>query len=88
MPIFSTTVSLICAVAILVLGIWVHGRNRDLAALYIGVGFGLFALSHLLNLVGLTSWLEPLIIVIRLGGYGLVGYSLYLMMGGSKSRKK
>ena len=84
---FSTTVSLICAVAILVFGIWVHGRNRDLAALYIGVGFGLFALSHLLNLVGLTSWLEPLIIVIRLGGYGLVGYALYLMME-SKPRKK
>ena len=84
---FSTTVSLICAVAILVFGIWVHGRNRDLAAMYIGVGFGLFALSHLLNLLGLTSWLEPLIIVIRLGGYGLVGYALYLMME-SKPRKK
>ncbi|MBM3166479.1 MAG: hypothetical protein FJ022_07935 [Chloroflexi bacterium] len=84
---FSTTVSLICAVALLVFGIWVHGRNKDLAALYIGVGFGLFALSHLLNLVGLQSSLEPLIIVIRLGGYGLVGYALYMMMR-SKPRKK
>ena len=84
---FSTTISLICAVAILVFGIWVHGRNRDLAALYIGVGFALFALSHLLTLVGLGSWLEPLLIVIRLGGYGLVGYALYLMME-SKPRKK
>jgi len=86
-PIFSITISLLCTVAILVFGIWVHGRNKDLAALYIGVGFSLFALALLLTLVGLQSWLEPLLIVIRLGGYGLVGYALYLMMV-NKTKKK
>jgi hypothetical protein len=41
-------------------------------SLYIGIAFGLFAVSHALTLVGLATSLEALIIIIRIIGYLLV----------------
>ena len=41
-------------------------------SLYIGIAFGLFAVSHALTLVGLAASLQALIIVIRVIGYLLV----------------
>jgi hypothetical protein len=41
-------------------------------SLYIGIAFGLFAVSHALTLAGLAENLEPLIISIRTIGYLLV----------------
>jgi len=41
-------------------------------SLYIGIAFGLFAVSHALTLAGLAKNLEPLLITIRIIGYLLV----------------
>jgi len=41
-------------------------------SLYIGIAFGLFAISHALTLAGLAKSLEPFIITIRIIGYLLV----------------
>ena len=41
-------------------------------SLYIGIAFGLFAVSHALTLAGLAKSLEPFIITIRIIGYLLV----------------
>jgi hypothetical protein len=41
-------------------------------SLFIGIAFGLFAISHALTLAGLDSKLESFIIVIRVIGYLLI----------------
>ena len=41
-------------------------------ALYIGIAFGLYAVSHALTLAGLATRLQTLIIIIRTIGYLLV----------------
>ena len=41
-------------------------------SLYIGIAFGLFAISHALTLAGLAATLQVFIIIIRVIGYLLV----------------
>jgi len=41
-------------------------------SLYIGIAFGLFAVSHALTLAGLAASLQAFIIIIRIIGYLLV----------------
>ncbi|HEX7363765.1 MAG TPA: hypothetical protein VF366_01185 [Dehalococcoidia bacterium] len=80
-----TVVNLVLTTVILILGIWAFfKRKSDIAsgtskaiavpdvALYIGIAFGLFAVSHALTLAGLAKSLEALIISIRTIGYLLV----------------
>jgi len=84
-----TIVNLVLTSVILILGIWAFfKRKADIAsksgkaiaipdvALYIGIAFGLFAVSHALTLAGLAKSLELLIIVIRIIGYLLVIFAL------------
>ena len=83
--ILITLINLILTTAILILGIFAYlKRKSDIAsgtskaiaipavALYIGIGFGLFAVSHALTLAGLAKSLEAFIISIRIIGYLLV----------------
>ena len=80
-----TIINLILTTVILILGVWAFfKRKSDIAlgtskaiaipdvALYIGIGFGLFAVSHALTLAGLAKSLEAFIIIIRTIGYLLV----------------
>jgi len=84
-----TLINLVLTTIILILGIWAYFKRRsDVTAkgskaiaipdvaLYIGVAFGLFAVSHALTLAGLaTSW-QTFIIVIRVIAYLLVIFAL------------
>jgi hypothetical protein len=80
-----TVINLVLTTVILILGIWAffkrksdiaHGSSKAIAipdvALYIGIAFGLFAVSHALTLAGLAASLQIFIIVIRIVGYLLV----------------
>jgi len=75
-----TIVNLILALIILLLGIWAYRTKRAPFALYTGLGFGLFALSHLLTLLGLAGALNVLLIIIRIIGYLLVILALYVVL--------
>ena len=85
MTVTVTIINLVLTTVILILGIWAFfKRKSDIAqgsskaiaipdvALYIGIAFGLFAVSHALTLAGLAASLQALIIVIRVIGYLLV----------------
>lgn len=72
-----TIVNLILAVIILVLGIWAYGKKKAGAALLLGIAFGLFAISHLLTLLGLAGTLNTLLIVIRILGYLVAIFAVY-----------
>ena len=67
-----TIINLVLTTVILALGIWAFVKRKSDVALYIGIGFGLFAISHALTLAGLAASLETLLIVIRIIGYLLV----------------
>jgi hypothetical protein len=67
-----TIINLVLTTVILALGIWAFVKRKSDVALYIGIGFGLFAISHALTLAGLAASLDAFIIVIRIIGYLLV----------------
>jgi hypothetical protein len=62
---------------ILVMGLWEYQRSRAALALYIGIAFGLFGISHLILLLGLGTGMTPLLISIRLIAYLLVIAGLF-----------
>lgn len=71
-----TTINFVLCVVILALGIWAYAKKKGDVPLYIGIAFGLFAVSHLMTLLGLAAGLTALLIVIRLIAYLLVVFAL------------
>jgi uncharacterized membrane protein (UPF0136 family) len=67
-----TTTNFVLCIVILALGIWAYVRKRNDIPLYIGIAFGLFAVSHILTLLGLAAGLTVFLIIIRLIAYLLV----------------
>jgi hypothetical protein len=67
-----TTTNLVLCIVILTLGIWAYVKKKNDMPLYIGIAFGLFAVSHLVTLLGLAAGLTVFLIVIRLIAYLLV----------------
>jgi uncharacterized membrane protein (UPF0136 family) len=64
-----TLVNLILAAAVLAMGLWAYRRKQSKAALLVGMAFGLFAIAHLLTLLGMAATLDALLIAIRVFGY-------------------
>ncbi len=72
-----TIVNLILASVILVLSIWAYCKKKITAALLMGIAFGLFAVAHLLTLLGLAGTLTTLLIAIRTLGYLTAMFAVY-----------
>ncbi|MHB8084978.1 MAG: hypothetical protein ACYDHZ_04080 [Dehalococcoidia bacterium] len=79
-----TISNLVLSVIILIMGVWEYTRSQSRTILYIGIAFGLFAITHLLNLLGLGATLSGLILVIRVLGYLTVIYAIYIVMAKKK----
>lgn len=75
-----TIVNLVLCIVILALGIWAYSKKKGEVPLYIGIAFGLFAISHLLTLLGLAAGLDILLIIVRLIAYLLVIFTLYRIL--------
>ena len=67
---------ILCSI-ILALGYATYWRSGDEKAIYIGMAFGIFAVSHLAMLLGLNEPLVPFLIFIRTIAYILVVIALY-----------
>lgn len=78
-----TAVNLVLSFAILLLGLVGYRRARTAVALYIGLGFGLFGLSHLANLLDLKDTLEAELVAVRTLAYLLVAFALYRLAFGA-----
>ena len=50
-----TVINLVLTTVILILGIWAFVKRKSDIALYVGIAFGLFAVSHALTLAGLAA---------------------------------
>jgi uncharacterized membrane protein (UPF0136 family) len=79
-------VNLFLSVVIVVLGVWEYTRTKSRVALYVGVAFGLFGISHLLTLLGLADSLMGLLIIIRYLAYMTVIYVLYINIRKKKEK--
>jgi len=62
------------------MGIWAYLAGNVRSTLYIGIAFGLFALSYLLAILGLATDLSVLILILRLLGYVLVIYAIFIVI--------
>lgn len=70
-------VNLVLCALILIFGLIGWRRSGKTSALYVGIAFGLFGLSHLATILGLKVSLETALIVVRTLAYVLVAFALY-----------
>ncbi len=75
-----TTTNFVLCIVILALGKWAYVKKKNDVSLYIGIAFGLFAVSHLMTLLGLAAGLTVFLIAIRLIAYLLVVFALYRIL--------
>jgi uncharacterized membrane protein (UPF0136 family) len=75
-----TTTNFVLCIIILALGIWAYVKKKNDVPLYIGIAFGLFAVSHLMTLLGLAAGLTAFLITIRIIAYLLVVFALYRIL--------
>jgi hypothetical protein len=72
-----TIMNFVLCVVIVALAIVTYSSRKSMIALYIGAAFGLFGISHLVNLIGLGSELADLLLIIRTLAYLIVIVALY-----------
>ena len=60
--------NLVMTLIILVLGVWLYESKKEELGLFVGVGFGILAISHALTLLGYGN-VDIVIIPIRAIGY-------------------
>jgi hypothetical protein len=72
--------NLIFGLAILCLGILVYAKRKNVMGIYVAAGFGLFAESHLITLLGYGT-LSAVILPLRALGYifVIIGLCLHLV---------
>jgi hypothetical protein len=71
-------INFILCIIIFIFGYAAYRKSNNVNSLLIGIAFGLFGLSHLNTLLGLTLFPEITFVLLRLSGYVLVAAALYL----------
>lgn len=74
-------VNFVLATTVLALGLWGYHRSGRLTEALVGIAFGLFAITHMLVLLGQSST-ELLILGIRIAGYLVVMYAMLRVAAG------
>jgi hypothetical protein len=72
-----TATNFVLCVVIVVLGVMVYSRKKVAMPLLVSIAFGLFGVSHLVNLLGFAQAWESSLVVIRTLGYLIVIYALF-----------
>lgn len=71
------TFNLVLSAGVLVLALIGYARVKNILALFIGIAFGLFALTHLAVILTWGESLETLLILLRAVGYIFVIVAIY-----------
>ena len=72
-----TIMNFVLCVVIVALAIVAYNSKKSMIALYIGAAFGLFGISHLVNLIGPATSLADVLLVVRTLGYLVIIFALY-----------
>lgn len=70
-------INFVMCIVILILGATAYAKKKLAMPLLVGIAFGLFALSHLVTLLGFAKAWESFLIVVRTIAYLLVIYALF-----------
>jgi len=70
-------INLVMTTVIMIAGLIGWRLSGKAVPLYLGIAFGLLALSHLVTVLGQAAQLEALLIVVRLAAYLIVLYAVY-----------
>ena len=73
----TTIVNLVLCVVIVVLAIVAYINKKSRIAMYIGVAFALYGISHFMTLIGLATSLTDVLLVVRTLGYLVIIFALY-----------
>jgi hypothetical protein len=73
----TTIVNLVLSVVVVALAIVVYISKKSRIAMYVGVGFALFGVSHFMTFVGLATSLVDVLLVVRTLGYLVIIFALY-----------
>lgn len=72
-----TSLNLILCIAIFLLGYWCYVKRKNQMALFVGISFALFGITHIVTLLGYTARFEGVMIIVRLIAYLIVIFALY-----------
>jgi len=72
-----TIVNFVLCVVIVALAVVAYTSKKSRVAVYIGFAFGLFGISHFVNLIGLGASFTDALLIIRTLGYLIVIFALY-----------
>ena len=72
-----TALNLVLCIAIFLLGYWCYVKRKNKMALFTGIAFALFGISHVITLLGYTAKFEGVMIIVRLIAYLIVIFALY-----------
>jgi uncharacterized membrane protein (UPF0136 family) len=75
----TTVINLSFGAVILILGIVGYFRSKEMWILWIGIAFGLFAVTHLLTLLDLQETLKAVLLAIRIVAYAIVALTVALI---------
>jgi len=76
---FFVLMNFVLSFLIFTFGCWAYVRTKNKAPFYIGAAFGLFSLSHLMALVGISRDFRDTLVLIRAFSYFIVLTTLYHM---------
>jgi FtsH-binding integral membrane protein len=74
----TPVVNLLFCALIVILGLLAYGRTKKDSPLYVAGAFLLFGLSHLATILGIADGLATPLLVLRIIGYVLILWLLYL----------
>jgi hypothetical protein len=80
-----TAINLVLCIAIVAIGFIAWRRTRSGVILLVACAFGLFGLSHLASLFGLSDGLNNPLIIIRVAAYLLVTLAVLLEASHAKA---
>ena len=78
-PDLITGINLLLCMVIFLLGYLVYRKLEKISAILIGIAFGMFGLSHFIELTGI-AFPEVTFILLRICGYILVAAALWLLL--------
>ena len=76
----TTAVNLFMCAVIVGLAIVAYFSKKSMIAMYIGVTFALYGISHIMTLMGLAQSLSDLLIIVRTLGYLVMIFVLYKIL--------
>ena len=73
-------INTVLCIIIVILGCLTYRKNQKMPALFIGISFGIFGVSHILTMIGFGESLMNFLVAIRAIAYLLVVFALFIMV--------